>query len=156
VWILIPASYGVTDYSMLEPTNRAFGELSEQTSAATIVRSGLELGAIARRIVRFWDDYDMLLTPTLALEPIPVGWLWEDPEPGMQFARAGLFTPFAPPFNLTGQPAASLPLHWSESGLPIGVQLVGAPAAEATLLRVCSQIEQAQPWANRIPPGASG
>jgi amidase len=156
VWILIPASYGVTDYSMLEPTNRAFGELSEQTSAATIVRSGLELGAIARRIVRFWDDYDLLLTPTLALEPIPVGWLWEDPEPGMQFARAGLFTPFAPPFNLTGQPAASLPLHWSESGLPIGVQLVGAPAAEATLLRVCSQIEQARPWANRIPPGVLG
>jgi amidase len=151
LWILIPAAYGVVDYSLLETTNRAFGDLSEQTSAATVVRSARELGAIARRIVTFWNDYDLLLTPTLSLEPVPIGWLFEDPDPGMQFARAAFFTPFTPPFNLTGQPAASLPLHWSDSGLPVGVQLVGAPAGEATLLRVCAQMEEARPWAERIP-----
>lgn len=152
LWMLIPAAYGVVDYSLLEPTNRAFGELSEQTSAATVIRSGLELGAIARRIVAFWDDYDLLLTPTLAMEPVPVGWLFEDADPGMQFARAGFFTPFTPPFNLSGQPAASLPLAWNPAGLPIGVQLVAGPAEEATLIRVCAQIEEANPWAHRLPP----
>jgi amidase len=153
LWILIPAAHGLTDYSQLESANKAFGELSEQTGAATVVRSGRELGALARRIVAFWDDYDLLLTPTLALEPVPTGWLFEDPDPGMQFARAGFFTPFTPLINLTGQPAASVPLHWSDSGLPVGVHLVSAPADEATLIRVCAQLEEAQPWAGRLPPG---
>jgi amidase len=152
IWILIPAAYGLMDYSMLEPTNKAFGELSEQTAAATVIRSANELGAIARRIVAFWDDYDLLLTPTLALEPVPCGWLFESPDPGMQFARAGFFTPFTPAFNLTGQPAASVPLCWTEAGLPVGVQLVAAPADEATLLRVSAQLEEARPWAERVPP----
>jgi amidase len=151
LWMLIPASNGLTDYTQLENANKAFGELSEQIGAATVVRSGLELGALARRIVAFWNDYDLLLTPTLALEPVPVGWLFEEPDPGMEFARAGFFVPFTPPFNLTGQPAVSLPLGFGESGLPVGVQLVGAPADEATLIRVASQVEAAQPWAHQIP-----
>ncbi|MGZ4340405.1 MAG: amidase family protein, partial [Gaiellaceae bacterium] len=62
------------------------------------------------------------------------------------------FTPFTPLVNVTGQPALSLPLHWSEDGLPIGVQLIGRPFAEATLLRVAAQLEQARPWADRRPP----
>jgi amidase len=152
IWMLIPVAYGLTDYSLLEATNKAFGELSEHTAAATVMRSTLELGAAARRIVAFWDEFDFLLTPTLALEPVPTGWLFEEPDPGMQFARAGLFTPFTPVFNLTGQPAASLPMHWSASGLPVGVQLVAAPADEATLIRLCAQLEAARPWADRRPP----
>lgn len=98
-----------------------------------------------------WSDFDLLLTPTLALEPVPVGWIAQDPDPGMQFARCGFFTPFTPQANLTGQPAVSLPLHWTDGGLPIGVQLIGGPADEATLLSVSAQLEEARPWRSRRP-----
>jgi amidase len=60
--------------------------------------------------------------------------------------------PFTPPFNVTGQPAISLPLHWNEVGLPIGVQLVAAFGREDLLLRVAAQLEGARPWINNIPP----
>jgi amidase len=107
----------------------------------------------ARGIVAFWRDFDLLLTPTLALEPVPVGWVFESEHPWEQFARMGLFIPFSPLINLTGQPACSLPLHWTAEGIPIGVQLVGRPAGEAMLLRVSAQLEEARPWAQCRPPG---
>ena len=67
------------------------------------------------------------------------------------FTRSGLFTPFTPVFNATGQPAISLPLYEGEDGLPLGVQLVGRPAAEGTLLALAAQLEEAVPWAQRRP-----
>jgi amidase len=142
----------VTDGSLLEPINRQFLEMSSQTSVATYVRAVVAIQALARRVVAFWNDYDLLLTPTLALPPVPVGWLFEDEDPGMQFTRSAFFTPFTPVANFTGQPAVSLPTYWSEQGLPIGVQLIGRPADEATLIRVSAQVESARPWADRRPP----
>ena len=68
-------------------------------------------------------------------------------------ANAWGFAPFTAPFNATGQPAASLPLHWTADNLPIGVQLVGRFGDEATILRVSSQLERAQPWKDRRPAG---
>ncbi len=65
---------------------------------------------------------------------------------------AGNFVPFTPPWNTTGQPAVSIPLHWDEHGLPVGVQIVGRPADEATLIRLSAQLEEARPWTNRRPP----
>ena len=66
--------------------------------------------------------------------------------------RAGRFAAFTPPFNMSGQPAISLPLHWNEAGLPIGVQLVAAYGREDVLVRVAAQLEAAHPWTDRRPP----
>ena len=66
--------------------------------------------------------------------------------------RAGRFVPFTPAFNMSGQPAISLPLHWNADGLPIGVQLVAAYGREDVLIRVAAQLEAAHPWADRHPP----
>ena len=71
---------------------------------------------------------------------------------GRDLERSGLFTPYTSLFNVTGQPAISLPLSTSPDGLPIGVQLVGPPLGDALLLRVASQLEAARPWVDRRPP----
>ncbi len=100
----------------------------------------------------FLAPYDALLTPALAERPLPLGTLDTDaPDPMSTFTRSGLFTPFTPVFNATGQPGISLPLFGGEDGLPLGVQLVGRPAGEAALLGLASQLEEAQPWTHRRP-----
>jgi amidase len=137
----------------VEPINRALTEAALQTNSIDFVKAVNEVQQLARRVVSFWDDHDLLLTPTLALPPVPVGWLSEGEEdPISQFFKSALFTPFTPAVNLTGQPAVSLPLHWTEDDLPVGVQLIGAPAGEGSLLRISAQVEEARPWADRRPP----
>jgi len=93
-----------------------------------------------------------VLTPTLAQSPRPVGWFSGAPDPAEDFARQKRFTPFTAVYNVTGQPAVSVPLHWTGDGLPIGVQLVGRAGGEATLIELASQLEAARPWAHRRPP----
>ena len=100
--------------------------------------------------------YDVVLTPTLAQVPSLVGGIRDDADPAADFEAQKRFTPFTSPYNVTGQPAVSLPLHWAEvdgATLPIGVQLVGRPADEVTLISLAAQLEAAQPWADRRPPG---
>jgi amidase len=118
----------------------------------------MRLQTIARTVVSFWNEYDVVVTPTLAMLPVPIGWTWEDADgdPLVAFARQTLFTPFTPIINVTGQPATSLPLHWSEDGLPVGVQFIGRPFDEATLIRLAAQLEEARPWAGRFPDLAVG
>ena len=93
------------------------------------------------------------MTPTLALTPTPIGWTFDetDGDPMAAFFRQTLWTPFTPLINVTGQPATSLPLAWSAGGLPIGVQFIGRPFDEATLIRLAAQLEEARPWAGRFP-----
>jgi amidase len=112
----------------------------------------LRLEAHTREVVAIWNDHDVLLTPTLAERPVPIGYIdacsddpWED------FRRSGRFTPFTAIFNVTGQPAISLPLFHGDDGLPLAVQLAGGPAREDVLLSLGSQIEAARPWADRRP-----
>ncbi|MCB2006769.1 MAG: amidase [Rhodoferax sp.] len=105
-----------------------------------------------RRIGQFFEQVDMLLTPTMAAPPPRLGTLSTDTDDLDAFIRASFgLAPFTTPFNATGQPAASLPLHWSADGLPVGVQLVGRFGADAQLLALAAQIEQAAPWFDRVP-----
>jgi amidase len=104
----------------------------------------------ARRVAGWWDSgHDLLLTPTLGAPPPELGWFTADE--AREEERIASFIPYTPQFNMTGQPAISLPLHWTPSGLPVGVQLVAAYGREDILVRVASQLEQAAPWSERRP-----
>jgi amidase len=153
VWQAGPATAGIEDLSLLEPINRALAEAALAASQPDHVVSTMALQQAARALMAFWQEVDVVVTPTLALPPVPIGWTWEDTngDPQAAFARQLLFTPFTPVVNVTGQPAVSLPLHWSDEGLPIGVQLIGGAFAEATLVRLAAQLEQARPWSERRP-----
>ena len=154
VWQVGPATAGIEDLTLLEPINRVLGEQARATPSPEHAAAIMQLQRMTREVIAFWDDVDVLLTPTLALPPVPIGWTFEetDGDPLLAFARQTLFTPFTAVFNVTGQPAMSVPLYWCDDGLPIGVQLVGKPFAEATLFRLAAQLEQARPWLGRRPP----
>jgi amidase len=112
-----------------------------------------ELQKITRQIATYFEGIDVLLTPTLGEPPAPLGTFDSPPgEPLTGLFRAAAYVPFTPPFNVTGQPAISLPLHQNEGGLPIGVQFVGRFGDEETLLSLAGQLETAAPWADRHPP----
>ena len=144
---------GPPDPDKLEPLSREILEAARAMPAPQALNAISMLRAVGRGIVGWWADHDVLVTPSLAIPPQPLGWLEPEPgEPAMKMLySAGRFTPFTPTINATGQPAISLPLHQSADGLPIGVQFVGAPAAEETLLSLAAQLEQAAPWADRRP-----
>lgn len=122
--------------------------------------SSLEyLGAVAllqrfaRGVVALWGELDVLITPALAKRPVRIGEIDTcGDDPRAEFRKAGEFTPYTAAINVTGQPAISLPLFHGEDGLPLAVQLVGPQAGEGVLLALASQLEQARPWAGRVPP----
>jgi amidase len=109
------------------------------------------LQAVTRAALGTLNAYDAVLTPTLALPPRPVGW-FDEVEPAQNFERQKLFTPFTALYNVSGQPAVNVPLHWSADGLPIGVMLAGRMGDEGTLISLSAQLEQARPWKDRHPP----
>ena len=155
VWQVGPALHPA-DEALMTELNRSLAESARtKTSATEYARAVAQLHALARRIVSFWSETDVVLTPTLALTPVPVGWQEQvDGGPLDQLYRNTEFTPFTAVANLTGLPAMSLPLHWTEAGLPVGVQAIGPPAGDALLLDLAKQIETARPWADRRPPVA--
>jgi amidase len=108
------------------------------------------LQAIVRAALTATNAYDAILTPTLALPPRPVGW-FDEVEPAQNFERQKLFTPYTALFNMTGQPAVSVPLHWTANNLPIGVMLAGRMGDEGTLISLSAQLEEARPWKDRHP-----
>ncbi len=94
-----------------------------------------------------------MLTPTLAVPPLPVGAIRNDDDPAADFEAQKAFTPWTSAWNVTGMPAVSLPLSWTADGLPVGVMLAARPAEEELLLALSAQIEAAAPWHDRHPPG---
>jgi amidase len=135
----------------IEPRNTAYRQAGRQLSAAAYLQSRAWLGMWARRMADWWSGYDLLLTPTLGAPPPELGW-FTAAGPEQEGARVASFIPYTAQFNLTGQPAVSLPLHWTPGGLPVGVQLVAAYGREDILVRIASQLEQAAPWSGRHPP----
>ena len=139
----------------VEPLTWALAELGRSNTAAAWLEAREWLQLNTRESARWWeeDGFDLLLTPTLAEPPPPLGSFDSPPDnPLHGLFRAAALVPFTPPFNVSGQPAISLPLHWSAEGLPIGVQLVAAYGREDVLIRVAGQLEVAAPWADRRPP----
>lgn len=129
-------------------------ERGRTISAAEYLASMDSLHAFGRRMASFWSEgFDLLVTPTIAEPPPPLGQLTDGSiDPDQVWERNLEVIPFTPAQNVTGQPAVSLPIHWSEQGLPIGVQLVAAYGREDVLLQVARQLEGACPWVDRRPP----
>jgi amidase len=138
----------------MEPDNLLMRELGRSISVDTYINNQMWLHAWCRRVVQWWEPldgsrgFDILVTPTLAGPPPRIGHLAG--ENGSRHLVEILA--FTSQFNLTGQPAISLPLHWSSTGLPMGVQFVAAPFREDVLVRLASQLEEAMPWRDRVAP----
>jgi len=135
----------------IEPRNAAYRQAGKELSAVAYLVSRAWFGMWARRMAEWWQDHDLLLTPTLGAPPPELGW-FTAAGPKEEGPRIASFIPYTPQFNMTGQPAISLPLHWTPGGLPVGVQLAAAYGREDILIRVASQLEQAAPWSGRRPP----
>ncbi len=136
----------------MEPMSWAIYSMIQKLNAIEGLGAAVRLQGFARQLVSFLMPYDALLTPALAERPLPLGTLdTAAPDPMATFTRSGVFTPFTPIFNASGQPGISVPLFQGEDGLPLGVQLVGRPAGEGALLALAAQLEAARPWAGRRP-----
>jgi amidase len=153
------ADYDGVDWSKVEPHNRqAYEAATDRVSAYEYVVAVQKLERLSRREVARWGrDFDVLLTPTSAILPPPTGSVLaaqhaNPDQPVFETVASVCFTAFG---NITGLPGISLPLHWTEDGVPVGAMLTGAPFDEATLVRLGAQLEAARPWADRRPPIAA-
>ena len=144
------ASLPVTDEALLEPVNQLSVAFGKRLTAVDYVRAVDAIRVHARKVVSFWDDHDVLITPTLPRTAPRLGTLGANLDTaGDEFME---FVAFTYPYNCTGQPAMSLPLGVDSAGMPIGVQLVGPPRGESVILGLAAQLEQALPWKDRRPP----
>ncbi|MYH52061.1 MAG: amidase [Gemmatimonadetes bacterium] len=159
--------------SELEPLTWCFGLVSRALSSADFAHALRTLERTGNAVAAFFTDWDVLVTPTLATPPPAIGGLPPRPIEHLQLRvlgaigsgrvvkMAGLidrtaadafdFTPWTPVFNISGQPAMSVPLHWNAHGLPVGVHFVARVGDEATLLRLAGQLERTRPWFDRVP-----
>jgi amidase len=135
----------------IEPRNAAYRRAGRELGAVAYLEARAWFGMWARRMAGWWNGHDLLLTPTLGAPPPELGW-FTAAGPAAEGTRIASFIPYTAQFNMTGQPAVSLPLHWTPGGLPVGVQLVAAYGREDLLVRIASQLEQAAPWRDRRPP----
>ena len=138
----------------VEPLTWAYYEMGKEITSTLYVEALRKAHAWSRRVASWWaQGFDLLLTPTMAEPPPEIGFVVGPPDNPLEgAARALPSAAYTAPFNVSGQPAMSLPLYFAASGLPIGVQLVAAFGREDLLFRVAAQLETARPWADRRPP----
>jgi amidase len=152
------ADYEGVDWSAVEPHIAHQRKLAGETGAYDYVLAARRLELLSRReLVRWGRDFDMLLTPTSAILPPQAGATLAaqhaaPDQPVMDVVASVSFTAFG---NVSGLPAVSLPLHWTEEGVPVGVQLTAGPWQEASLISLAAQLEQAMPWSERHAPLAA-
>ncbi len=136
----------------LQPLTWGFYEIGKSVSGAQFLALREQVQAMSRRIAQFMQTHDVWLTPTLATPPIKNGVIdLNERDPLVGFMPLADYVPFTPVQNLTGQPAISLPLHWSADGLPVGMMFSGRFGDEATLFRLAAQLEAARPWKDKYP-----
>ncbi|HEY5646002.1 MAG TPA: amidase family protein [Pseudomonadales bacterium] len=127
-------------------------EAGRQVTADRYARSINVIHATGRQLEQFFDDWDLILSPVLLQPPVPLGYMdTNDPDGDLYGRRFNAFWGFTSLYNATGQPAISLPLYWTPDGLPVGMQFAAPFGAEARLLQVATQLEQARPWLGRRP-----
>jgi amidase len=150
----VPGAAGLVeaeDYDMVEPRNRP---MIRGLASLTVLEHSRWV-ELARRcseeFLTFWEDCDVLVSPTSGILAPSVSWAPWDQTPDEHMATFASFPSFAQPFNLSGQPAVSLPLAWSNSGVPIGIQLAGPRLSEVVLLQLSAQLESAMPWSSMHP-----
>jgi len=138
----------------VEPGTWAIAEMGRAVTASQYLQALAAIHRYARRLAAWWaDGWDLLLTPTLAEPPPTLGQFASTPDnPLNGLFRGASIVPFCAPFNMSGQPAVSLPVHQSGDGLPIGVQLVAAYGREDHLVGVGAQLEAEVGWSDRVPP----
>jgi amidase len=137
----------------MDSDNWAVTKMGQDVSATQYLAAVEAQHRFQRNVAAWWEDgHDLLITPTIAGLPPRVGEMCPDPaKPLDAFMRSGALLPFTLPFNVTGQPAISLPLSMNDGGLPVGVQFVAAFGREDLLIRIASQLEQAVDWNARTP-----
>lgn len=153
-WTTLSAGVPVVDEDVLEPHNRANRAQARALDAMSMVEAVQSLQLLSRRFVeQFGTAFDVLVTPTMAVEPPQVGTVWAgmDDDPMAPLFNCTPMAAYTAVFNVTGQPAISLPLHTAPSGLPVGVQFAAGAWQEDLLVRLASQVEAAAPWSDRRP-----
>ncbi len=138
----------------VEPLTWAIAERGRATPVTDFLAALEGVHALGRRLEAWWaEGFDLLLSPATARPAAPLGEIRSTrEEPFAAFARAAPYGAFTAPFNQSGQPAISVPVHWTASGLPVGAQLVAEQGREDLLLAVAAELERALPWADRWPP----
>lgn len=140
--------------ALLRPNTRYWRARGREASAVDLATALSYLERTTRDVIAAQTDVDAFLTPTLGLLAQPVAWFNESGDPVEDHRRELEFTPYTALYNMTGQPAATLPLHWTatEPTLPVGVMLATHPGRDDLLFALCGQVEAAAPWIDRIPP----
>jgi amidase len=135
----------------LRPLTRELRARGLALSAQAAMQALFDLRLFSRRFLAATEHFDVLLAPVCTMTPRPLDWFDTGDDGAEDFERQKRYAAFTALFNVTGQPAVSVPLYWTADGLPIGTMLVGRPAEETTLLALSAQLEQARPWAARRP-----
>jgi Asp-tRNA(Asn)/Glu-tRNA(Gln) amidotransferase A subunit family amidase len=140
----------------VEPVTWRLAEMGRTIDGVAYARARSAFDAAGLAMARFHQTYDLVLQPTLAQPPVPIGVLSLSPASFDDYVRdVTAFGPFTALYNMTGQPAMSVPLHWTRDALPVGVMIAAPYGDEALLFRVAAQLEQARPWRDRRPPVAA-